>query len=292
MPNLEPLKCYCPACRLLTNHQVLFSVNEKSDDPEYWCETTYSVVKCMGCENIQFHKRTMDESNMYCDDEGEWDIAPEITTYPNRCPVVRPLYSTWHLPGMVGSLYIETMDCLNNHRLQLAAAGFRAIIEAICRDEKVPGKNLETMINNLAKAHIITAKDRDHLHAIRFMGNDSIHSLKKYREEEVAVVARIVNAVLTSLYLIEPEVRHLDEKPINTYAAFVKVLNDSITKRTVGQVDTLRNMVRHNRRIISEDIPKFEAELQTSIREGKYTKLSLCADPTPGRPQQYKIESV
>ena len=53
---------------------------------------------------------------------------------------MEPIGNTWELPELVRGLYVETMDCLNNSRLQLAAAGFRAIIEAICRDAKVTGK--------------------------------------------------------------------------------------------------------------------------------------------------------
>ena len=292
MEETESIKCYCPICQQQTNHQILFSITEHSDDDDYWWESTYSVVKCLGCDGIQFHKKDMDESMFEYYGDGEIEPNPTITTYPRQRQRVKPISRTWDIPSIVSSLYVETMDCLNHSRLQLAAAGFRAIIEAICRDAKIAGKNLETMINNLAKAHIITAKDRDHLHAIRFMGNDSIHSLKKYREEEVVIVAHIVNAIITSLYLIAKEVRQLDIKPISKYSEFEEILDESIAKRTVGEIDILRNFIKHDRRIISEDISKFETELQGHINDGSYTKLSLCPTPTAGRAQQYKIESI
>lgn len=292
MKNNSVLRCYCPQCKLETNHLILHNTEKSSDDENYWWKTTYSVVKCMGCDNVQFHMETLDESNMDYNEFGEVDIVPVVKTYPHQRAVVVPIADIWYIPEVVRGLYVETMDCLNHGHLQLAAAGFRAIIEAICRDEKVQGRNLETMINNLAKAHIITAKDRDHLHAIRFMGNDSIHSLKKYSKEEVKIVAHIVNAVLTSLYLIASEVRNLDVKPISTYERFEEVLNESLGNHKVGEIGTLRNFIRHDRRIISEDVPKFESILKSRITDGKYVKLSLCAAPKEGRPQQYKIESI
>ncbi|WP_295728108.1 DUF4145 domain-containing protein [uncultured Muribaculum sp.] len=216
----------------------------------------------MGCNGLQFHKEDIDESDFEYFGDGNIQPNPRVTTYPRQRHKVAPIGHTWDLPPIVRGLYKETMACLNNGRLQLAAVGFRAIIEAICRDAEVAGKNLETMINHLAKAHIITAKDREHLHAIRFMGNDSIHSLKKYREEEVVIVAHIVNAILTSLYILTKEVENLDMKPISRYPEFETILNESVAKRSVGEIDILRNFIKHDRRILSEDIPKFEAELQ------------------------------
>lgn len=106
------------------------------------------------------------------------------------------------------------------------------------------------------------------------------------------IVAHIVNAVLTSLYLIAKKVEYLDIKPISKYTEFIDILNESIARRTVGEVDILRNFIRHDRRIISEDIPGFENELKADITSGTYTKLSLCATPITGHSQQYKIESI
>ena len=292
MEKQKQLKCYCPRCNNNTNHLVLHSEIERSDDEDFWWQSTYSIVKCMGCDGIQFYKEDLDESDFEYYGDGEVEPNARITTFPRQKNKVAPLRNTWEIPAMIRSLYIETIDCLNSNRLQLAAAGFRAIIEAICRDAAVPGRNLESMINNLAKSHIITAKDRDHLHAIRFMGNDSIHSIKRYREEEVVIVAHIVNAILTSLYLIAREVESLDIKPISKYSDFEEILNESVAKRTVGEIDILRNFIRHDRRIISEDIPKFESELQKHIADGSYTKLSLSGTPASGRSQQYKIESL
>lgn len=291
MPAPKTIKCYCSKCRRNTNQEVLFSVIEHSEDEDYLWQATYSVVKCKGCEAIQFHREVIDEAEFEYLPDGNVEPHPLVITYPARKLKVPMVESTYNLPSGVRNLYVETMDCLNNDRLQLAAAGFRAIIDAICRDVNITGRNLEVMINNLAKSHIITASDRDHLHAIRFMGNDSIHSLKKYTEKEVVIVAHIINAMLTSLYLIAKEVEDLAVKPVRTFDEFEEILSQRLSQRAVGDIDILRNFIKGERRIISEDLPKFETELQSRITAGTYTKLSLNGTPAANHSQSYKIET-
>lgn len=289
MNKHEEIKCFCSRCQLETNHKVLFSETKTSDEKDYyWWQTTYSIVECLGCESIKFHKEDLDESDCEVAYDGEAEIVPRVTVYPQSKDIVRPLIDTWNFPSMVRALYKETFDCLNRSNFQLAAAGFRAIIEAICRDASIAGKNLETMINNLAKSHIITAKDRDHLHTIRFMGNDTIHSLKSYSQEEVVIVAHIVNAVLTSLYIIAKEVERLDIKPISKYDDFVEYLNKMLKTKNTGDIGTLRGFIGNERRIISEDITRLETELQSHISDGTYKKLSIYSTPAQGR-TQYQV---
>ena len=78
MGNSPHTKCYCPVCGQVTNHAVLFSAKEHSDDDDYWWESTYSVVKCLGCESIQFHKEDIDESNFEYYGDGDIDTHPTI----------------------------------------------------------------------------------------------------------------------------------------------------------------------------------------------------------------------
>ncbi len=70
------MKCYCPVCEQVTNHEILFSIKEHSNDDDYWCESTYSIVKCLGCEGIQFHKEDIDESNFEYYGDGDIDTHP------------------------------------------------------------------------------------------------------------------------------------------------------------------------------------------------------------------------
>lgn len=290
MSKESRIRCYCDMCDRETNHAILHSEERSSEEPEFWWHTTYSIVKCLGCDNIQFHEEHEDETTYYYDDNEGMVIEPVISVYPRPQKKVKPIRNIWGMPHEVASLYNETINCLNNGGRQLAAAGFRAIIETICLNVKIEGKTLEAKINNLAKAHIITAADRDNLHAIRFIGNDSIHGIKKYSESEVIIVAHIVNTILTSLYLIAQEVEKLDVVPIKKYSEFEEILIERLKDYSTDNIDILKNIIGPERRIIREDIPKFESMLQKRISDGKFTKLSLCSPPAPGHRQQYKIE--
>lgn len=292
MAKQKQIRCYCDQCNRETNHSILFSIERKSEpDEESWWRSTYSTVQCLGCDNIQFHKEDEDESCFEPAYDGNMISKPTISVFPSNRKKVNPLNDIWHLPRTVGSLYRETVDCLNNGGLQLAAAGFRATIEAICVDAKIDGKTLEAKINNMAKSHLITAADRDNLHAIRFIGNDSIHGIKKYSQNEVVIVAHIVNSILTSHYLIANEVKNWDIKPVKTYEEFEEILLERIKEQKIGKVDILKNFIDAERRIIKEDMPKFEMELQKRISANEFTKLSLCPVPNQGCRQQYKVES-
>ena len=195
--------------------------------------------------------------------------------------------------GRIIHLYAETMDCLNRGNLILAAAGFRGLIEAICIDNNISGKDLSAKITNLWKQHIVTTKDKNNLHAVRFIGNDSIHGKQRYSEHELIVVANIINTILTSLYVIDTQVRNLKQLPINSFDNFLNVLNKRIEELgSIGKVDTLKNLVKHERRILQESLPEFEAELIKRIKDGSFTRLSLCPKKDDTLIQHYKIESI
>lgn len=82
------------------------------------------------------------------------------------------------------------------------------------------------------------------------------------------------------------------EGPISRFEDFIVLLDISLTKRQVGEIDVLKNLLPKDRRLIKEDLVKFEQILIKRIQEGKYDKLSLCPAPQQGKKQQYKIEKT
>ena len=285
------VKCYCSSCDTITNHQSLFSIKEQADNDDYWWNCTYHIVKCLGCDKISFYSVTMEESSIGYDDEGNEVMIPEENTYPVQRGRVNALNS-WYIPSEIGGIYREAISAMNSKNLRLAAAGFRAVIEAICLHESVTGKTLEQKINALRKQGIITQQDRDRLHAIRFMGNDSVHEMKRPEYSQLAIVLEIVNVMLNNLYILEAQFKDSLERPITTFREFIKLLNEGIAVRRIGDTDVLKNLLPPSRRLIKEDVSKFEAELISAISSRSYDKLSLCPSPVTGRHQQYKIEKI
>lgn len=288
---MDIVKCYCSTCKNVTNHERLFvkDVTGYYEDVGIETSTKYSVVQCLGCEAVQFHKEYQDSDMLYFIDENTVEPYSDVKVYPNHKEKIAPIDMVIFLPPSIQVLYEESNYCLNNGQLLLAAVGYRAVVEAICKDAGVTGKALETKINNLAKAHIITAKDRDHLHAIRFMGNDAVHEFVRFPEQEIVIVARIVNTILTSLYVIEKEVKSLRAKPVKTYKEFEQILDSALCNHPQNSIVTLQNLIRDERRIIKEDLPNFEVELQQNIISGVYTKLRMCPAPASGCKQQYQV---
>lgn len=282
---------YCHSCKRKTNHSILFSVSEMSPDEDYYWKCDYQVVRCCGCDEISFRTSTMEESEISYDEDGNEVMIPRVCNYPHKEEEISQLNS-WNVPADVSAVLTETIKCLNTNCLRLAAAGCRAVVEAICKDKTIVGKTLEQKINSLSTKGLITRSDRDRLHAVRFMGNDSIHLMQEPDKEELLIVFDIVRIMVENMYLLEHRFRQLSVKPIKTMNEFIELLEEQISIRHLGDVDILRNFLPKDRRIIKEDLPKFEKELQIQINDGKYDKLSMCPAPQNGKNQQYKIEKM
>lgn len=287
---MQKSKFYCSVCKRITHHNVLGekSVSADSND-DFWWHQTYRIVQCCGCDNVSFNLESLDESMVRYDHEGTEELYSEYTSFPISEGDARPIEYTWNFPSTIYSIYYETLTALNKKCFSLAAAGFRMIIEAICKDKQIRFKNLEAQINGLRKQGIISEADRNRLHSIRFMGNDSVHIEKTPTKENLLLVLDIVNGILSNLYIIEDKIKDKLEKPVQTYEDFEELLLEGLSLHEVGHVDILRNLLPENRRLIKEDISAFEAQLKQKIEEGKFVKLELCPLPPEGRKQQYKI---
>src|SRR5690606_15412486 len=102
----------------------------------------------------------------------------EKTYFPPSINGHKRLKNFYEIPERIRIVYNETLECLKSKCYLLAGAGLRAIIEAICLDQKITGKELAVKINNLTKSKLITEKDSYRLHSIRFLGNDSVHEME------------------------------------------------------------------------------------------------------------------
>ena len=284
-------KFYCSVCGRITHHDILGEKGVSAgSDADFWWHQTYRIVQCCGCDNISFNLESVDESMVrYDKKDGTEELYSEYTSYPVAEGDIRPIEFTWNFPSIIYSIYFETLTALNNKCYSLVAAGFRMIVEAICKDKEIKYKNLEAQINGLRKQGIISEADRNRLHSIRFMGNDSVHIEKTPTKEDLLLVLEIINGILSNLYVIEDKIKDKLEKPIQTYKDFEELLLTGLSSYEVGHVDILRNLLPENRRLIKEDISSFEAQLKQNIQEGKFTKLELCPSPPEGRKQQYKI---
>ena len=291
-PLQKTIRCYCDSCQGDTNHFVLAKETMHSPTDDYWWKCDYSIVKCCGCETVSFLTETVEESVMDYDEDGNIEYPVIYKTYPYQEPFAKAIRNLWSVPSNIATIYRETINALNSGCFLLATAGFRVIVEAICLENDIEGKSLETKINNLCKKGIITKNDRDRLHSIRFMGNDSVHAIKTPDKQQIRLVLDIIHNMLNGLYVLTEECRDILEGPISNYQEFLRLLDEGLKKRDVGDVDILKNLLPPTRRLISEDRSSFENQLKEAIGTGEYTKLSLFPAPISGKNQQYKVMTV
>ena len=85
---------------------------------------------------------------------------------------------------------------------QLSAFGIRSLVEGICRDKCAPKGTLEKQLNWVENQGIISKGELDALHTQRLFGNEAAHELFVPSEEELGAAMDIVDAILTSIYIV------------------------------------------------------------------------------------------
>ena len=208
----KQIKVNCQQCDRETNHAVLqfaeFSGHQEDYDIYWW--STYQIIQCNGCDTVSFRKE-------------QWDSETEETIerlYPERRIENRANRDYENVPHSIIELYRETLMCYNNGILVLCAAGIRALIEAICTEQRITGgqvaavdqdgniteskqrNNLEGKINALHEKGILTKNYTETLHEHRFLGNDALHKMLVPREQELDIAIDIIEHVMETVYEI------------------------------------------------------------------------------------------
>lgn len=272
-------KDYCPNCQQITNHKCLFNVSEGSDhDSDFHWEENYETIQCLGCENIQFRNRYYNEHMYTYTDEGD-EVPYSVSKYfPKTLTNHSLVKNIYHLPNKLRIVYIETIEALKNNCYLLAGVGLRAIIEAICLDQSISGRNLEVKINNLVRNKLITEKDGKRLHSIRFLGNDSVHEMDVPKEEKLRVALEIAEHLFKNLYLIDIEIsQHLDTI-ISEYEDFKNLVIRKIRATTipVGDELNIKEILKKDyRRVESSYLSNFITQLVDDIGNNLVDTLSV-----------------
>ena len=206
-------KDYCPNCCINTNHSILFKKHNSSTYEEYFdWSMDYEVLQCNGCDNIQFRTNYSNETMISYDYEAQDQVQQyDKKYYPKSITEHIKLKDIYEIPDKIRVVYNETLEALRNNCYLLSAVGLRAIIEAVCIEQNIVARNLEKKINMLADKRLITKKDSDRLHSIRFLGNDSVHEMAVPKEQKIRIALGIVENLMNSLYLLDVDAKqHLD----------------------------------------------------------------------------------
>jgi hypothetical protein len=269
----KKIRSYCRSCGQETNHGVL-SEHTESYREDYSCDYAYQIVECLGCNTKSFREVFEDIESAYNIYDDEWEVPTRIDVYPKFIKGHRNLDNGFSLPSLVGRIYSEVLLALQEDALILAGLGLRGTVEAVCNDLEISGRNLEVRISKLATAGNISRKDAERLHGIRFMGNDAAHEIKKPKKEHLSVALKIVEHLLSSVYILEEEVEGKIETTITEFPKFEEILSKKVKLLNAGDELPLAGILGKDIRRVKESAATLEAELLGKIASGEISYIS------------------
>jgi hypothetical protein len=217
----------CHSCGQSTKHHIRArydrnnsreidkSLEESSSPSEIMFVKNYLTLECCGCETISFR---LYEKYFILTGNEEENIPSYIDyniidlTYPSIKYNELRTKSIQSVPENLLFVYREIIDSYNFKTQLLCASGLRVIVEAICNDMNVKGKNLTEKIENLSKlGNVLSNKTSESLKGLKFIGNEALHKLVVPSEEELKIGIEIIEHVLKELYEIPYQKKRFDE---------------------------------------------------------------------------------
>ena len=205
----EKYYIYCNRCRGTTNH-VLHGqyVNSwKFPDDGIQGQIEHSLWICAGCETGVLEVRESDSESFL--DDGTPEYRREY--FPKRMHESLTPKRFKKLGTTLEQIYKETIESLNAGSLILSTAGLRALLEGICEDKGISGRDLKTKIENL-KPLLPNDNIIEAMHHFRFTGNDAVHKLKAPKVESVKLAISVMEDLLNFLYELDYKASMLTNK--------------------------------------------------------------------------------
>ena len=165
----EKKRLYCNWCKHETNHELKGEHKGIFEDLIVGHDVLiYRLWICMGCEKGLLEEQYLNDAMPSGYSEFEY--------FPKRSQHSLTAKRYSKLKPELRAIYQEAMTCYNEEALILCTAGLRALLEGICQDKKIKGRNLKTKIEGLQS--VLPNKNIiRNLHHFRFMGNDAVHEL-------------------------------------------------------------------------------------------------------------------
>lgn len=210
------IKCYCNNCHVQSKHIVISDYYENGRElGEYgtsW-KNDYQIIKCENCDRISF--RLNGWFSEYCDYFSGGDDGSFEELYPESNENLRLEKDFKSLPYSLSDIYSEVIKSFNQHIYILCAVGIRALLEGICKENKVcqgevPDKNgvkhirrnLEGKIYGMLQLGIINKQEFNALHELRFLGNSAVHQLEVPSVYDINIALDIIEHLMDDIYEI------------------------------------------------------------------------------------------
>jgi hypothetical protein len=201
---------FCNNCRCKTEHSC--KGEQYRDYPNYQDNGMIGFVErvgyrfwiCSGCKTgLLEESYIFDALDDHYKDESTW----EFTYYPVRNEFQIKSKEFKQLNDKLNNIYRETLGAYNNNLNALCALGIRSLLEGICADKGITGRDLKTKINNMVS--ILPQNIVTNLHSIRFIGNEAAHELDAPSNNELNLAVEICEDLLNFIYELDYKARNL-----------------------------------------------------------------------------------
>jgi Domain of unknown function (DUF4145) len=213
--KLEIVKARCSSCGGSRNHEVIATktVDDSEEEIGYYGRTEYQIVRCQGCEDVRFRTSSINSEDL--DEEGH--SVETVQVYPDNLQRGRPANKELiGLPSAVGAMYREALGAFNAGAKVLAGGGLRAIVEAICKDRSIKGKNLQEKIDRLVGEGLLAKPQADLLHEERYLGNAALHELEAPADSDLTLGFEIIEALLITIYVLPAKAKRLQRNRLES----------------------------------------------------------------------------
>ena len=156
---------------------------------------TEEAWSCTYCKRVTLELVWWEKGMVTADSEREFLEKNRRTIWPE--PVPRDLPT--EVPEKIRSLFQEAARTESVGAVRLAGAGYRAVVEEICKEQGASGRNLYDKIAALESK--LPPDVINSLHEARMVGNDSLHDGLEYSTDELADIAQLVTEVTLILYV-------------------------------------------------------------------------------------------
>lgn len=221
----EPTKkhIFCNNCKNDTNHMCVaehyrdYENNNPDGSIGFVERLGYRLWICAGCE-----RGTMEEFYIFNLTQKEPSSIPEEHYFPERSRLHVKDKNFKQLPDKLTTIYRETLHAFNNKLVVLCAMGIRGLLEGICANKNITGRNLKKRIENLAS--ILPQNIVNNLHGIRFIGNEAAHELSAPNINELRLAIEICEDLLNFLYELDYKASRLNSSLQSKKSATAKII--------------------------------------------------------------------
>lgn len=227
--DTEKEQIFCNYCTSETNHLLRqshgfmrqYSVVDNIVQTETWA---YRMWMCAGCE----HATLEIQRTTWTEPPGPQNPEVESWYFPKRREAEHYTRLFRRLPAQLERIYEEAVGAFNENLHILCAAGLRALVEGICADKGVEGKNLEKKIDGLTPH--LPENIVKNIHSLRFIGNDALHELKPPSAIELRLALEVSEDLLNFLYDLDYKTELLALRRHGEKSGAAKKLGDTSAK--------------------------------------------------------------